>query len=385
MAQGLVESTVALGGVHPIRNFAFTFAILYFAYVISLRVVAWISLSRSYKINGCERPPRHPIWDPIFGIDFTIGNIRAFREGRFLERQRARYTETGATHYTFLNCRQAIHTIDPENIKAILATNFKDYDIANRQRIMGPLLGRGIFVSDGDDWSHSRSLLRPNFVRDQLTDLDMLERHMQELLRVLPKSPSEVVDLQEFFLSFTMDSASEFLFGRSTNTLLETRPRDREFGEAFKLSLANMSLQMRRGPLNQYYRKDPEVARAYNTCRDYVKDYVDSAIAIREKAKTGTLNDGKADAGQGERYYFLKELARVSDDRERICDELLNILVAGRDTTASLLASAFHVLSRRPDLWRKLQNEVQSLNGQPPSYEQLRNLKFSKYILNESK
>lgn len=384
MALGLVESVIALGGDHPIRFFTIFFAVAYLGYVLLRHLVAYISLSRSYKINGCERPPRHLIYDPIFGIDFTMGNIKAFRESRFLERQRARYNETGTTHYTFVNGRQAIHTIDPENIKAILATNFKDYTIAHRKTIMGPLLGRGIFVSDGEDWMHSRGLLRPNFVKDQLADLDMLERHMRELLRVLPKNPSEVVDLQEYFLSFTMDSATEFLFGQSSNTLINSTARDQEFGEAFKFSLNNMALQMRRGPLNRFYGKDPKVARAYKTCRDYVTTYVDLAMDLREKNKAKSHDDDDFES-QTERYYFLKELANVLDDRERICDELLNILVAGRDTTASLLASAFHVLSRRPDLWHKLRNEVSDLNGQPPSYDQLRNLKFCKYIINESK
>jgi len=47
-------------------------------------------------------------------------------------------------------------------------------------------VGDGIFVQDGKAWEHSRAMLRPNFVRDQISDLDMEERHVQNLMKVLP-------------------------------------------------------------------------------------------------------------------------------------------------------------------------------------------------------
>ncbi|RLL93809.1 hypothetical protein CFD26_103191 [Aspergillus turcosus] len=109
-------------------------------------------------------------------------------------------------------------TCDPENIKSILSTKFKDYSLGNRTSIMGPLLGKGIFVNDSEEWSHSRALLRPNFVRDQVADLGMLETHLKDLLALVPQDGT-TVDLQELFLRFTIDSATEFLFGHSVHTL----------------------------------------------------------------------------------------------------------------------------------------------------------------------
>jgi len=47
-------------------------------------------------------------------------------------------------------------------------------------------VGDGIFVQDGKAWEHSRALLRPNFVRGQVSDLQMEERHVQNLMKVLP-------------------------------------------------------------------------------------------------------------------------------------------------------------------------------------------------------
>lgn len=67
-----------------------------------------------------------------------------------------------------------------------------------------------------------------------------------------------------------------------------------------------------------------------------------------------------------------------------IRSELLNVLLAGRDTTASLLTNVFFIISQRADIWEKLQADVQQLNGALPTFEQLKDLKYLKAVLNES-
>lgn len=52
--------------------------------------------------------------------------------------------------------RVFINTIDPENIKTVLATSFNDFGLGHRLHTFGPLLGRGIFTTDGAHWEHSR-------------------------------------------------------------------------------------------------------------------------------------------------------------------------------------------------------------------------------------
>jgi cytochrome P450 len=61
-------------------------------------------------------------------------------------------------------------------------------------------------------------MIRPNFTRSQVADLDTLERHTQNFISAIPRDGS-TVDLSPLFFSLTMDSATEFLFGRSTNSL----------------------------------------------------------------------------------------------------------------------------------------------------------------------
>ena len=81
---------------------------------------------------------------------------------------------------------------------------------------------------------------------------------------------------------------------------------------------------------------------------------------------------------------FLYELLGQTRDKIKIRSELLNILLAGRDTTASLLSNIWFELSKRQDVWRRLRKEVDSLEGEIPSFEQLRKMKYLRAVVNES-
>ncbi len=77
-------------------------------------------------------------------------------------------------------------------------------------------------------------MVRPNFTRAQVADLEMFEVHVSHLIDSVPRDGS-TVDLQDLFFGLTMDSATEFLFGKSTNTLapgLETKSAN-DFVKAF--------------------------------------------------------------------------------------------------------------------------------------------------------
>lgn len=66
------------------------------------------------------------------------------------------HRELGNTFSLVLLSQPAIITIEPENVKAVLATQFHDFGIGKRYRGMGALLGHGIFTSDGAHWERSR-------------------------------------------------------------------------------------------------------------------------------------------------------------------------------------------------------------------------------------
>ena len=124
-------------------------------------------------------------------LEGTQGQFKALRTGTY------RFSLFGTT---------IIPTMEPDNVKSVLALDFKSYSLGEvRKGALVSLLGEGIFTTDGAAWQHSREMLRPMFVRSQLLeDLEMFERHADHLIGAIPKD-SSTVDLQELFLRFTLD------------------------------------------------------------------------------------------------------------------------------------------------------------------------------------
>lgn len=105
----------------------------------------------------------------FFGIPNFIRLSKAVREKRWVDHFYNEYAVHGNTFkQTFLS-RNLITTREPENVKAILATQFNDFSLGTRHQHFYPLLGDGIFTLDGAGWSHARGLLRPQFTRDQVS------------------------------------------------------------------------------------------------------------------------------------------------------------------------------------------------------------------------
>lgn len=152
-----------------------------------------------------------------------------------------------------------------------------------------------------------------------------------------------------------------------------------EFGAAFDLAQGRLGNRNRLGKLICLYR-DPDFDAACKKVHSFVDKIVHRALEKSQSKDTEKVLEGK---GTSERYVFLAELIKSTRDPRRLRDELLNILLAGRDTTSSLLSNTFHVLARRPDIWSKLKAEVDELHGERPDYETLRNMKYLKNILSE--
>lgn len=80
-------------------------------------------------------------------------------------------------------------------------------------------------------------MLRPNFAKTQTVDLEMFESHLQHLLQAIPRD-GQIVDLQELFFKFTLDTATEFIFSESVFTLQpgSSNQEANEFVRAFTYS-----------------------------------------------------------------------------------------------------------------------------------------------------
>ena len=133
---------------------------------------------------------------------------------------------------------------------------------------------------------------------------------------------------------------------------------------------------------------DSKKARSIKTMHSFADSIIADAIAHLSRSKP-TPDPEKGDMPQplpSERYVFLHALLAETQDPYTLRSELLNVLLAGRDTTAGLLSNTWWVLARRRDIWDKLQAEIRDRlpDGRPPTYAVLKDMKFIRYLLNES-
>lgn len=78
------------------------------------------------------------------------------------------------------------------------------------------------------------------------------------------------------------------------------------------------------------------------------------------------------------KHTFLHALANLTRDRKILRDQILALLVAGRDTTASALSWVFYELARHPEITRKLRAEIVDTVGldTAPTYQDLKSMKY---------
>lgn len=128
------------------------------------------------KALHCENPAEGS--SAFFGIPAFLRLSKAVREKRWIDYLADQFDIHGTTFRQRFLSRRLITTIEPENIKAILATQFKDFCLGTRHEQFDPLLGDGIFTLDGAGWSHARGMLRPQFARDQVTIIQSLSHQL---------------------------------------------------------------------------------------------------------------------------------------------------------------------------------------------------------------
>lgn len=135
---------------------------------------------------------------------------------------------------------------------------------------------------------------------------------------------------------------------------------------------------------DMYWMYNPKSYKENNKIvNDFVKHYVDLAL------KQGSSSqEKKAEEGHG-KYVFLEALAEQTRDPEELRAQLLNILLAGRDTTASLLSWLFHQLLRNPRVFAKLRSTVLDTFGtyddpQNITFATLKGCQYLQYCLNET-
>ena len=248
---------------------------LYIIYTIYWELTTGTARRQLKREYGCQPPKKLADWDPFFGIGTFKATAQAVKEHRLLEVSEKRFRENGNTFAVNLMGMYAISTIEPENLKTLQSLDFKKWSLGTRRiRYFTDFLGPGIFSTNGQAWAHSREMLRPNFSKTQVADLDTFEHHVHHLIDAIPRNGSPV-ELQELFFRLTIDSATEFLFGESTNCLAPgtSSVSSNTFANAFNKCQIQVTEKSRRGIFNMFF-----TDQGYESNRDYVHSKSESNI-----------------------------------------------------------------------------------------------------------
>ena len=243
-----------------------------------------------------------------------------------------------------------------------------DFGLGERRLVFRPLLGDGIFTQDGQAWSHSRALLRPAFfIQEQI--LSVIARAADDLIDQL--QPGTCVDLQPLLFSFTLKTTLFMLFGSDDATFSDSKSAS-AFASAFDEAQDYLARRGRLGPL--YWLIDgPHFRKQCAVVHKYIDDIVAKAIVT-----------AAAPGGDKTVYTILGGLVKETTSPRILREQCLNVLLAGRDTTACLLSWAFRLLTRHPVALDKVKDEISRTCGKStPSRPELKRMTYLNAVLKE--
>ncbi|MDP2434265.1 MAG: cytochrome P450 [archaeon] len=283
---------------------------------------------------------------------------------------------------------------DPQNLEFVL--NHPELFVKGQkfQRFMHGLLGGGIFNVNGDEWLLQRKLAGHIFTVRSLREMfPVFAKHGQHLLDLFEararsssqplqssssassprQSPSALLlDVQDVFMRFTLDSFSEISGMGEVNSLLQPKP----FAKAFDAAQIGVTerfinpLYQMLGPFTFLIPSERSLKEALLV----VNQHAGALIADRKQQPGGT--------DLVSRYLQVDPTLETSWLR----DAVTNFLLAGRDTTAVCLSWSVYELARHPSVHESLREEVLRIVGPSatPSYEHvIQEMPYMKAFISE--
>jgi cytochrome P450 len=295
---------------------------------------------------------------PEADIQFDIGAT-----DDTLERMTELFARFGDVYRVFSPGRKSYTFVinHPDDVKRVLVGNHRNYTKGvglNRVKI---LLGNGIMTSEGELWRRQRYMMQPMFHRRIITEFARLiatandrfiERWEAQARR------GELVNVTDDMSELTLDIVLRSIFGRDLERLASqlggnpfevlTKDQARNLRFAYKFrSLAKLVgelVQRRRGEPEQHF------------------DYIAMLMDARDKETGDPMGD------------------------RQLIDEVLTLIVAGHETTASGLNWTWYLLSQHPEADARLHAEIESVPEEdtPPSLAQMEALPYTQQVVNEA-
>lgn len=282
-------------------------------------------------------PPKPPIPKPLLGLAFSIS--RRWTVAQIARRYGPAFT---------LNLPVFGRTVvvgDPQLAKQLFMAN--PDDVGNIQPNLSRVLGPGsVFALDGSEHRRRRRLLTPPFHGKSVRNYETIFE--EETLRESANWPEgQAFPTLEPMMRITLNAILRAVFGADGEQLDELR---RIIPPWVTLGSRVASLP---APSRTYGRLSP-----WGRLAEYRKQYDRVIEKLIDRVRSDPHFDERADVLALLLRSTYEDGSAMSN--KDIGDELLTLLAAGHETTASTLAWAFERITRHPDVLTTLVSEAET-------------------------
>ncbi|HZI11286.1 MAG TPA: cytochrome P450 [Myxococcus sp.] len=304
-----------------------------------------------------------------------LGILPAARKDvlRFLREATRQYGDVVRYRLATMTSHLIVH---PDGVRQVLADNAKNYTKDHfSYRLVSRVAGNGLLTSQGSFWLRQRRLAQPAFHRQRIAAMaEGMTRTAAEVRErwEAPASRGEPVVMVEEMMRLTLTIVGQALFGTSVGAQAEV------IGSAFNVLSEQTVTRFRTFRLLPPVlptRYDRDFRQAKNLLRGAVMELI--AERRRRSEDTGDLLS----------MFMLakdEETGEVMND-EQLCDEVLTMLVAGHETTATALSWVWALLDGHPEAEAKLHAELDTvLGGRLPTVEDVPRLAYTRMVVEEA-
>lgn len=245
------------------------------------------------------------------------------------------------------------------------------------QRALKPIVGDGLFISDGELWASRRkpvgSVIHgsklPYYLPSMIEAMvDLRNTWTQKNLNNNPH-----IDMLSEMTKLTADVIARAIFGSQLG-----KEKFSEIAEGFTAYQKNIGafniLPLLGLPDSLTYLLTRGIRRSAKRVMRVIDHMIESHFKNQCHDETSFLNLLKSHADPN-----------LLANKQALRNEASVIFMAGHETTANTLAWAWFLLSQSPDIEKKLHHEIDSiLNGRTPGIDDVKNLKFTRAIIEET-
>lgn len=271
---------------------------------------------------------------------------------------------------------------DADAVHHVLTRNHKNYKKSRNYQGLKLFLGEGLLTSEGEFWRRQRKLAAPAFhhqalvgFAEQMAESTELMLERWQALHDAAESESPVLDVHAEMMRLTFRIVGQTLF--STDVEGEAQA----IGDALAFALDHADHYV-----SSVVRLPPWVPTPRNTRFRQARRTLDELVFRIVDDRRKALAEGRPVPND-----LLGMLMRATDDadgrmtNQQLRDEVMTLVLAGHETTANALSWTLYLLSKHPDVERRLVREVREvLDGRAPTFADMPRLAYAERVIQES-